>query len=346
MKKAFIIILVLAVLVAGGWYFLSQRNGNTAKTSNTNILNPQNLYTVQKASFNATISSNGRIKPVEEKDLYFLTSGRVEEIKFEEGDIVKEGQLLATLDNLSEELSLARAKNNYDQAMISSTSTVKKEKLLEYQIAEKNYNNTFLYAPFSGLITSVDVEVNDQVNMSRKIIHLIDNSSYIIELNIDEVDLSQIEKNQKVTIVLEAYPDMLLRGEITKIGLVAENQGGVVMIPVEVKVPTTDPRVKSGLSASAEIIVGQVKNELVVPVTAVTEKNGKSIIMKKEGDTVKPVKVTTGISNDIMISVVDGLDEGDQIVANNFTAISAIRDPNLNSMQGMFKQGAKMGGQR
>ncbi|AZR74083.1 hypothetical protein BBF96_12160 [Anoxybacter fermentans] len=325
MKKFIIILLVLILVFGGGYYLYHKRVAklNTVKATQTL---PENLYTVKKGSLIKTITSNGFIEPVQKKDLCFFTSGRIKEINMIKGQRVEKGQLLAVLDNLSEKLALIRAKNKYEEAKINSTSKVVEEKLLEYKIAERNYQNTFLYAPFSGLITEVEVEIDDQVNASKPVAQIIDDSSFIVELNIDEVDLDLIELGQRVLITLDAFPEMKLTGKVTEIGLTALNQGGVVVVPIKVRISEVNKRIKPGLSVSAEIIVGQAKDQLIIPITSVIQKKDGAYVLKKVGDKFKPTRVITGISNDVMISVLDGLKEGDQIIINNYEAIQEIRE--------------------
>lgn len=325
MKKFIAILLVPILIFAGGYYFYHKRvpKLNTEKAT---LAMSKNLYTVKKGSLTKTITSNGFIEPVQNKDLCFFTSGRIKEVKMIKGQRVEKGQLLAVLDNLSEELALIRAKNKYEEAKINSTSKEVEEKLLEYKIAERNYQNTFLYAPFSGLITEVGVEVNDQVNASTSVAQIFDNSSFVVELNIDEVDLGLIKLGQRVLITLDAFPEMKLTGEVTEIGFTALNQGGVVVVPIKVQISEVNEKIKPGLSVSAEIIVGQAKDQLIVPITSVIQKNNGAFVLKKVGDKFELTRVITGISNDVMVTVLDGLKEGDQIMINNYEAIQEIKE--------------------
>ncbi len=331
--KKFVIILVVIVLVCTGGYVLYKRKASGVQAVRDNLTRTDNLYTVAKGSVIKTISSNGFINPLREKNLNFKTTGRVKTLNVKKGDYVEQGDLLATLDNLSEELSMTKAQHSYEQAVISSSSSVKKERSLELDIAKLNYENTFLYAPFSGLVTSVDMEVDDQTNSSTAVIQLLELSGYILELNIDEVDMAQIQLDQIVMVTLEAFPELVLRGKVTEIGYIASSQSGVVSIPIKVEITGGDPRVKPGLSASAEIVIAQATDQVVVPITAVTEQANGTFVMKKVGDKIERSSVKTGISDDLMIVIEEGLVEGDQIVVNNYQAIDLIRNGMQNRMQ-------------
>lgn len=339
MKKILIIFLVLVLLGGGGYLLFGQKNINPSSETKLGT-ESNNLYKVQKGGIIKTISSNGYINPKMEKDLTFMSSGNIKEIKVNQGDLVSKDELIATLDNLSEELAVIKAENSYKQAKISSTETVIKEKYLELQIAKQNLQNTFLYAPFSGILASVDLEVNDQVNSNTSIGYLYDNTNYIIELNIDEVDISQMEIGQMTIVTLDAYSNVILRGTISEIGLVAENNNGVITIPVTIELTNVDSSIRPGLSATADIIVAQAKDVVIVPLTAITSNQNGTFVQKKIGDKVESVQVTTGVSNDLMIAILDGLSEGDEIVVNNYQALEAIK--NQSGMGGFSQRGMMM----
>jgi multidrug efflux pump subunit AcrA (membrane-fusion protein) len=71
-------------------------------------------------------------------------------------------------------------------------------------------------------------------------------------------------------------------------------------------------------SASAEIIVQSVEEAVVVPVTAIAQDGKNSYVLKVENDKVTPISIKTGISDGYFQEVIAGLQEGDQIIVNNY----------------------------
>jgi RND family efflux transporter MFP subunit len=324
MKKVLVFLLIIA-LIGGGYFFFQQKRVKQNQVMMA-VLAERNFYTVKRGSVTKSISGSGFINPIQEKELVFLASGRMGELKIEKGQRVEKDQLLATLDNVSEEFSLLKSKHTYEQAQISSNPASIKERELEYKIAQMNYENTFLYAPFSGLITDVYVAVGDQMGASKAVAHLIDDSRYFIELRIDELDISQIKIGLPVRITVDAIPRVTFIGEVTEIELVAVNQGGIVTIPVKAEMVNANPLVKPGMSATARVVLDEAKDVLVVPLTAVANGSDGAYVLKRVDGGTEPVKVVTGIADDTMIAVLEGLEEGDQIIINNYNQAGGMRN--------------------
>ena len=335
MKKVVVLVLILAVLAGGGYFAYHKLTGKSTKTQQA-FSGEERLYEVQRGSITKTISANGQVEPAKEKDLNFSSNGVIKQVIMQAGQRVKKGDLLATIENTQQELNMIKAKNNYELAKISAAKAEQKEKELEYKLAEKEYQDTFLRAPFDGLITEVGVEKDDTLgsgNNAKVAGHIIDDSRFVLRLSIDEVDIAQIQKGQMVNISLEAFPDKRYRGKVTSVGLTATNDSGVRTVPVEVSLGKENQGILSGLSATAEIVVGQVEDALIVPVTATIARRGNVMVMRKdETGKIVPTQITKGLSNDIMIEVTEGLNEGDQIVINNSSAIQGIRNQQQGNM--------------
>lgn len=353
MKKIVAIIVILVILAGGGYYLYHLKTAKSNKAQNT-LANTSRLYEVSTGYLVKTISANGTVAPVRERDLTFMGSGIVKQLKMKEGQRVKNNDLLAELESTQQKLNMIKAQNDLEMAKITGTKADQTEKQLSFELAKKDFDDMTLFAPFDGLITEVNIEKGDTIGngSNAKVAgHIIDDSRFIIDLSIDEVDISQIKTGQNVQISLEAYPNERFKGKVTKIGLVAVTDSGVKTIPVEVSMAKSEIEIKPGLSATAEIVVAEAQDVLVVPLTAVIQRKNRTMVMKKdETGKITQTEVTTGISNDIMIEVTEGLSEGDQIVVNNSDMMQQIRDRsqnqnlNQNRMNNMM-MGGQFGGQ-
>ncbi len=315
MKKLLTIILIVILLGFGG-YRIFQIRLEQMQTSFE--ISDDELYSVQTGNIVQTISANGNIRPIKERELRFLTSGSVQMVEVKVGERVNSGDILAWLDNSSEELSLFRARNNYEQAKINATSIAIEERRLELEITEKNYENTYLHAPFSGLVTMVEMEEGEQVSSTQLVAKIMDDSMFVIEIRIDEADISQIEIGQRVSVDLIALPELELEGEVTDIGLTAETQGNVVIVPIRIEIENPGQSIKSGLSATANIVLEETNDVIVIPITSIFYMDGEPHVVKKSSDSFEYVQVVTGISDDTMVSVVEGLSEGERILINSY----------------------------
>lgn len=338
MKKVWIGLIVLVLVACGGYYAYLQNNKKVDQ--NVTGLRNRNVYTVNRGPLVKSISANGNLVPVKEQDLNFLVNGTVKRVHVKAGDRVKQGQVLAELENLEDELNLTRARSSYEQAKINASPAVQEERRMELRIAEKKAQNSRLIAPFSGLITSFDVELNDPISGSGAIGHLVDISRYVLNVNIDETDIFSLEVGQKAMVQLDSLKDVKLEGEVTFVSSVASTDGGVVAFPIRVEVGGDHPQIKAGFSATTEIVVAQEEDVLVVPITSVIQRGKDTLVMKMIDGKPTPTPVKKGISNDRMVVILEGLEEGDQIVLNNSDVIREIRGATQNGQN--RRQGMEM----
>lgn len=347
--KKIVAIIVILVLLAGGGYYVYHLKTTKAKKVQTTLANTSRLYEVSTGSLVKTISANGTVAPIRERDLSFMGNGLVKQLKMKEGTRVKDGELLASLESTQQKLNMIKAQNDLEMAKITGTKADQAEKQLSYELAKKDFEDMTLYAPFDGLITAVNIEKDDTIgsgNNAKVAGHIIDDSRFIINLSIDEVDISQIKIGQSVQVSLEAYPNDRFKGKVTKIGLTAVTDSGVKTIPVEVSLSKSDVAIKPGLSATAEIVVAEAQDVIVVPMTAVIQRRNQTMVMKKDEEgKIVSTPVTTGISNDIMYEITEGLSEGDQIVVNNSDMMQQIRNRTQNQNSNQNRMNNIMGGQ-
>jgi len=120
MRKT-IVITVVVVAVVAGLGLLGLQRLQAAQASQTNLQTTQ----VRRGSLTATIGTAGTIQPTNSVNLSFQTSGTVKEIKVNEGDPVKAGQVLATLDAADMELQVAQAELNLSNAQLKLAAAKK-----------------------------------------------------------------------------------------------------------------------------------------------------------------------------------------------------------------------------
>src|SRR6056297_1768908 len=338
MKKTFIVIAVILILAAGGYFgytrFYAQNNTQPQQPQITD----RNTMEVQPGSMKKTISASGNIFPIEEQNLTFSTDGTVAAVNVEEGDNVEEDKILIELKNNQAQLQFVKAENQLKNARINGSPNAIKEAELDYEIAKERLDDTQLKAPYSGVITELLVQKGDYINSGQEVATLIDNSQYEVKANIDESELASLEVGQNVEISMEALPGLNLTGQLTEIGSKAESTSGVVTVPITVLIDSVNDSFKPGLSADMEIIVGQVADKIIIPVTALVNRNGKKVVLKVDDDNTKPAEVETGLTDGIRIVVESGLQIGDKIIVNS--AVMA----NPDDVQRQFPQGMMGGG--
>ncbi|MBU0581500.1 MAG: efflux RND transporter periplasmic adaptor subunit [Candidatus Margulisbacteria bacterium] len=255
------------------------------------------IYKELKAQYGSVediVSTVGLVEPQNRLEIIPPLSGRVEKIYVNEGDNVQKGQILAIMS------STERA------ALLDAAKSQGEEKVKYWEDA---YKPTSLIAPISGKVIVRGVEPGQTVNNSTAVLVLA--NRLIIKAQVDETDIGQIKIGQKVSISLDAYPDVKITGIVGHISYESKVVNNVTIYEVEI-IPDTVPAIfRSGMSANVNIIKIAKKNALLIPETAVELKDGKSIVRVKAEvkKGYQEIQVVTGASQDGMIEVISGIDE-------------------------------------
>lgn len=142
------------------------------------------------------------------------------------------------------------------------------------------------------------------------------NDNMILSVNVDELDINSVEVNQDATITLDAIEDKTYTGKVTRVSNTATSAGsGVAKYTVEITI-SKDEQMKSGMNASATIVIENKENVLTLPVTAIQEKGNQSFVYTSkdsEGNLSGEVVVTTGLSDGDNVEIMEGLLEGDTV---------------------------------
>jgi multidrug efflux pump subunit AcrA (membrane-fusion protein) len=330
-KKKIFIWLFILILIGGGIYLGKDYLpipiiGNTSKSGGeenyAQEIDPDAAIEVSRGNIKKTVSTSGYIKPENEVYLSFATTGTaggtVENILVKSGDLAEKGQELVKLEDKQERLNYLSAKNEYELAKISGSSSQIEERNLKMEVALDKYESKTLRAPFSGKIVEIFVEEGDFIEGSQDVVYLIDDSSYEVKVSISEVDCLSVEVGQDVEIELDILKEEIFQGTVAEVAEYAREESGVVTVPVTLRMDEVSPYFKPGFSATAEIIVDSVEDALIVPVTAILEGNQGSMVLKAKDNKGVPVQVKTGISDGFYQEIVAGLEEGERIVVNSY----------------------------
>jgi len=331
MRKKNIFIWFLMIVVIGSliyfWRehlpipFLNSNPGNSDNAYMENI-DPRAVVEVKRGSIKKTVSASGYIKPVNEMYLSFAstgtTGGTVEKILVKRGEIVVKGQELVKLEDKQEHLNYLKALNEYELAKITGSPSQIEEKKLTMEVALDRYESKTLPAPFSGKIVDIFVEEGDFIEGTRDVIYIADDSSYEVTSSIGEIDILQVAVGQKVEIELDILKGQKFPGTVAEVAEYARIEGGVVTVPLTLRIDQVSPYFKPGFSATAEIIVDMIEDVLIVPVTALSTSSRGSMVLKVDGDKAIPTPVNTGITDGFYQEIKNGLQEGDKIIINNY----------------------------
>jgi len=182
--------------------------------------------------------------------------------------------------------------------------------------AELAYERTTLYAPFDGIIASLNAEVGSLVAPSLNVIELVDVSPLGLTVQVDEVDIGILEEGLPVRVELDALTDVLISARLNTIAPSGTNNGGIVTYAVEIELEGEDSRARVGMTSEATIVVQARSNALSVPnlyLRIDRRTNDAFVNVLREDNTIEEVPVVLGLQGQQTSEVLSGLNEGDLI---------------------------------
>lgn len=202
---------------------------------------------------------------------------------------------------------------------------------------------TEIRAPIAGRVVELPIKVGETAIPSTnalagaKLMKIADVSALTAELKVDEADIGQVSIGQAVDVYPAAYPDTAIHGRVQKIALAPTLEGQARAYKVTVTLDSPGAlNLRSGMSARADVYLGDGRAQLAVPVEAVVEddddaaaaapaedsakhEEAKAIVAKsyvwvsRDGHARKaPVK--TGVADDRWQAIATGLKAGDRVI--------------------------------
>ncbi len=254
--------------------------------------------------------------------------------------------------NLVSQADLEAAEANYEAAM---SNRLQAEAALKE--AQDALDKTRLYATIDGVVTRVNKEEGEMTlgaQFQEDVILVVSDLSVMeAVVEIDENDVVNVELGDSAIVEVDAFPDTTFRGVVTEIAHSAITKGlgtteQVTNFEVTVTIDRPDPRFRPGMSTTVDILTKRLDNVIKVPIQAVTVRSKKEIeeqadsksdndedVEKTKEDeelqevvfvvqdgkaVIKPVKL--GISDDTHYAVLDGLEEGEEVITGPFRVLT------------------------
>lgn len=245
-----------------------------------------------------------------------------------------EADLIAAKDNYLREKELFTSKVNSEANFSNAESTYKRVlasiELAKAQIksAEIAVEYTLIRAPFNGTVLTKNADVGEIVSplgasaTSRAaVVTIADMTSLQVEADVSESNIERIEPEQDCEITLDAYPGNRYAGFVDKIVPTADRSKATVLVKVAFK--NYDKKVLPEMSAKVlflnEAVNEETLNEkpmLVIPKTAVANRNSKLVVYKVSDDQALEFEVTIGKEVGSNFEVTSGLINGDRVISN------------------------------
>jgi membrane fusion protein, multidrug efflux system len=287
-------------------------------------------YLIKPEHFSEEKNSTGTLRPDEEVDLSFETSGKIISIKFTEGTRVKKGDLLAKINDRPLQAQLQKllaqkkltegkefrersllekdaiSQESYDQ-IVTELQTIEADiNLIEARISE-----TELRAPFDGIIGLRYLSEGSYATSATKIAKLIKISPIKIEFSIPEKYASEIKIGYPVTFAVDGINKHF---EASVYAVDPKIDIDTRTIVLRALYPNSKEELKSGVYASITLILSQIDNAISIPTEAlIPEMEGEKVFVYKSGKA-NAVKVIIGLRTESRIQIINGLNFGDTLL--------------------------------
>jgi len=236
------------------------------------------------------------------------------------------------------ELALEDLKAGASDIDIRSKRNAVQEKYESYLSAKEKLEEHNIKAPFNGTVASVDVALGDTVN-SGTVIGTVITDQKIIEITLNEIDIANVKVGQNATINFDAVSDLTTTGKVFEVDTLGDVNQGVVSYNIKISFDVEDDRIKPGMSVSIAVITSSKQGVLSVPIGAVKTSGGSSYVEVLENGKLVKKTVTTGLSNDTMVEIVEGLEEGEQVVTQAISTTATTQQTSSTQSSGGFNSG-------
>lgn len=282
LKWALIVCIVLSLAFLS-WWFAKQYLG---------MNQPKYLtVTVEEGPIVANIRASGTLNPVRSVTVGTGVSGMIRELTVDFNDKVKQGQVIAKIDQREFQAKYDQAAANYElalknhqynislmeqgfiskQALVTTENTMKAT-LGALDLAKKSLDDTLIRSPVDGVVVKRSVEVGQTVAaslQSPEIFIIARNLAEMqVETSIDESDVGRIEEGQEATFTVDAFPNKVFSGKVKQVRKAPVNIQNVVTYTVLITADNPDLKLLPGMTANARIIVERKEKALKILNTA------------------------------------------------------------------------------
>ena len=272
---------------------------------------------VEKGIITNTVTATGTIEAITTVEVGTQVSGILQHVYVDFNDNVKQGQLLAKLDETSLRAQLdqsqsavnqAQAQLTYQEATYNRLKVLRDKDLIaegDFDQAVFNYENAkgslsnsksalarakvnldyaTITSPIDGVVLNRAVEEGQTVAASFNTPTLFtivnDLTQMEVQTSVDEADIGKVQQGQRVEFTVDAYSDMKFEGTVSQVRLQPVTTNNVVTYVVILSAPNPEKKLMPGMTASATIYVEEKGNALILSGKAVRFTPDQAYLMK------------------------------------------------------------------
>lgn len=321
------------------------------------LANIQTSVVGNSTSKDATIKLSGKIAENEEAKVVQVSyfSGRIERLNINStGEEVRKGQLLATIYSpelfaAQQELITASSFKESQPALYKAVrNKLKLWKISDNQIDQietsgKVKQNFPIYATVSGTVSEKLVEQGDYVKQGQTLLKITNLNTVWALFDVYENQIELFKKGQDITVTTNAYPNKEFKKKVDFIDPTFNSATRTVKLRVVLNNKNREFKTGLFVEGNIENVLSNKEQRLMIPTTAILWTGKRSVVYLKtnpDEPIFKMKEITIGKQLGNLYEVIDGLENGDEIVTNGtFTVDASAQLQGKKSM--MNKEGGK-----
>ncbi|MEP1093650.1 MAG: efflux RND transporter periplasmic adaptor subunit [Cyclobacteriaceae bacterium] len=338
LKRLLYLVLVLAItfIIAYPKLDLTAKKSATPARSSRTILTVEGQQ-IRYETIDYSVRVTGTIIADESVNLNSEVSAKIDNILFQEGEKVKKGQLLVTLNDDELRAELEKLKftqklnedNEFRQKKLLEKEAISRE---EYEIALTTLNTSRsesklletrrakykIYAPFSGRVGLREVSVGSYINPGSTIARIYSIDQVKIDFSVPGKYLKDIDVGDKIQFSVEGYEEPF-DGEIYALEPQIDPQSR--SIKLRAVSPNQENKLLPGQFVKINLILDQIENSIMVPnIALIPELNKTKVFVHVDGK-VETRIVEPGIRTEESVQILSGLNPGDVIITTGLLQI-------------------------
>ena len=287
----------------------------------------------------------GMVEPWESLNILAEVRGMVEEVLVEEGDHVKQGDLIARLDTSDYENTINSTRASYNLALtnLKRFSGLHEQEIIaqaEYDsikaevasleahlaIAEMQLKRCYIRSSISGIVNVLPAQNGLYLAVGDPVATVLDIDRVKVIVGIPETDVDAVRKIDRFEVMIEALHEKKISGSKNFLAVAPESQAQVYRL--ELELGNKSGEILPGMFARVEIIKNEFPEALIIPLYAVISRDNKHYVFLEEGNVAKLQEVSLGILDGWQIQITGGLAPGQRVIVVGQRSVDA--DQKLN----------------
>ncbi len=300
---------------------------NTINSNCTTLIADNNAYLAAQKTYDAAVANQTISLAADQSNIINLNAAWTTALAAQRVGLAKDQQAITT------------AQQNYDIAKAQQGVNVDNPSVVDFQVAQaalelaqKNYEASFIKAPVSGTVASISASVgmnaptasSSTVGAVSGFIVLTDVSSLQVSAGFSESDAAKLVVGQDVTYSFAALPNLVATGKLLSIDLLPTTTSGATSYKATFAISEKVPNLKPGMTATVTVTTGAAMNVLQVASQAVTIRgSGASVnvITTVAGkDVITRTPVVVGLQGDSADQIISGIKPGTKVVLRSVSA--------------------------